>query len=103
MTSNERHEFRPWLRVVSGAIGLVLSGAAGALFVAFLTAGELHADDLLGLAVLVPFLGAGLLFLIVGLVGRTPSWLPVYAPDWRIDVERGGAFGKHTAKSSRAR
>jgi len=84
MTIRERHQVRPWLRVVSGIVGLVLTGAAGVLFVAFLTGGELHADDLLGLAVLVPFLGAGLLFLVVGLVGRTPSWLPEYAPGmWR--------------------
>jgi len=84
MTINERQQVRPWLRVVSGVIGLALTGAAGALFVAFLTTGELHADDLSGLALLVPFLGAGLLFLVVGLVGRSPSWLPAKAPGtWR--------------------
>jgi len=64
MTMSGRHQAKPWLRVVSGVIGLV-----------------------------VP---------VVGLVWRTPSWLPVYAPgmwhrvgpvqplpDWRLAIERG--------------
>lgn len=78
MTTNERHQVRPWLRVVSGFVGLVLAGAATLLTVAFLSAGPLHADDLAGVAVLALFLGLALLFLAVGLVGRTPSWLPVH-------------------------
>ena len=81
MTNSERHQVRPWLRVVSGVIGFVVAGVAAIpLLMGFPPVGQLHADDLFALAVLAPFLGAGLLFLVVGIVGHTPSWLPVHKP-----------------------
>jgi hypothetical protein len=70
----------PWIRLVVGAFGLALAGPVLALFVLGPDWRNLRADDFIAFAVLAPFAAFGVLFLAIGLTGRTPKWLPLYEP-----------------------
>ena len=80
MTINERRPLKPWFRVLIGVIGLAVAGLGALLVVAGLSDGRPDAGDLMVLTVFGLYAAAGLLLLVVGIAGRTPSWLAVHEP-----------------------
>ena len=85
------HPFQltPWIRLVVGIVGLALAGPVFALVALGPDWRHLRADDLIAFAVLAPFAAFGVLFLAIGLAGRTPRWLPLYEPGFPRVAGRG--------------